>query len=413
MNSNNPSKSKCGLRIALVAPMLSRSATGLSSYVADLVPRLCDAGHQVTVLTTDCGYRGAEVDEIVAIDSRVEMVMFPVKGRLNRRLYRSPELVRWLCKNVARFDVVDIQGIWYLMAVDSARVCKAARVPFIFTPHGMMTQWDWAKRPHFKRVFFNFLLREYWQSAVAVRYLSIGELENSMVGPASPALVIPNGIITRFPKEILGGAEMRGHLNIPQTAPVVLFLGRVTEQKGVLEIIEAFDIAHRHCPETVLCIAGPMNSDPEYADAVRRLAGSVESKDHIHILGPVFGKAKLDLLRAAAIFITLSRNEGLPIAALEALSFGKPAVLTRESNLPEIDEFEAGVTTRLHPPSAAAVLVEMLSDPEWLTEMGSNALRLVEERFSWKAVLPRLIELYETAAYSGSIEPAQQELQRR
>lgn len=405
MNSNKP------LRIALVAPLLSRSATGLSSYVADLVPRLCDAGHHVTVLATDCGYRGAAIDEIVTLDPRVELVVFPVRGAFNRRLYRSPQLVRWLLRNVSRFDVVDIQGVWYLIAVDVARVCKAKRVPFIFTPHGMMTRWDWAKRPGFKRAFFGLMLREYWTSAAAVRYLSEGEFRNSMVGPSGPALVIPNGVTTRTISEISGGAGIREELRIPQDAPVVVFLGRVTEQKGVLEIVQAFDIASRECPEAVLCIAGPMQS--EYGDAVRNLAESVASKRQIRVLGPVFGSAKLELLKAATVFVTLSRNEGMPIAALEALSFSKPAILTVDSNIPEVEEFEAGVITKLDSAAAARALVNLLSNRERLAIMSSNALHLVDERFSWKAVLPRLMNLYRTAAGRGVNGVATPELQSR
>src|SRR5256885_9194858 len=76
------------LRIALVAPMIVKSATGLSSYIRELVPRLCDLGHRVTVVASDCANHGADAGELIEVDSRADLKLFRVIGKLNRRLYR-------------------------------------------------------------------------------------------------------------------------------------------------------------------------------------------------------------------------------------------------------------------------------------------------------------------------------------
>ena len=88
------------LKIGIVAPMVVKSATGLSNYIAELVPELCDAGHHVTVLATNCAYRGAPADEIVSIDGRCTLKLFPSTGRVSRRVYHSAELSAWLRQNV-------------------------------------------------------------------------------------------------------------------------------------------------------------------------------------------------------------------------------------------------------------------------------------------------------------------------
>ena len=124
------------------------------------------------MIASDCGYRAADAGDLMPIDSRAELKLFAVRGRLNRRLYRSPELSRWIRQAVRQFDVVDVQVIWSCIAVDAARACVAAGVPFVITPHGMMTRWDWSKQMTLKRVFFATQLGPVWRCASAIRYLS-------------------------------------------------------------------------------------------------------------------------------------------------------------------------------------------------------------------------------------------------
>jgi len=381
------------LRIALVSPLISKNATGLSSYIAALVPRLCDAGHQVTVIASDCGYRGAEAGELVAIDPRAELKLFTVCGPLDRRLYRCPELKHWMQQSVQQFDVVDVQVIWSCIAVDAARACVAAGVPFVLTPHGMMTRWDWSKQMTLKRIFFATQLGPVWRRAHAIRYLSQGELDSSVVMPPGRYTIIPNAM--ELPSSLNCPATARfarERLGLSDDAQLVLFLGRVTPQKGVIELLQAFERIAVACPRSILAIAGPL--DGEYGEQVRQRAASMAYGDRVRVLGPVFGGVKSDLFAAASVFVTLSKNEGLSIAALEALSFGVPAVLTRASNLPEVELGGGGVITGGDPAVAANALIGLLRNPSRLEQMRGKARRIVERNFSWQAVMPKLSQLY-------------------
>jgi glycosyltransferase involved in cell wall biosynthesis len=390
------------LRIGIVAPMVVKSATGLSNYIAELVPELCDAGQQVTVLATDCAYRGAHADEIVSIDGRCTLKLFPSTGRLSRRVYHSADLSAWLRQNVSQFDVVDIQGLWFWSTVHAARACIVAGVPYVLTPHGMMGRWDWAKRPLAKRIFFRIMLAKCWRSASAVRYLSRGELNNSMVPPIGAAAIIPAAVTLPPPVEAATVARIKVQLRIPEMAPIVVFLGRVNRQKGVLELVQAFDLVRQRCPDAVLAVAGALEG--KYGEAVRELAASVSSHTHVRIVGPVSAEDKAALLAAASVFVTLSRNEGMSSAILEALGNGVPAVCTRDSNLPEIRECSAGVITDLDPVKAADAIAGLLGDDQRRRTMGANARRLVSEQFTWNSVVPRLMALYQLLACGESLK---------
>jgi glycosyltransferase involved in cell wall biosynthesis len=333
------------------------------------------------------------------VDSRANLRVFPVRGAVNRRLYRSVEMSRWLDFAVREFDIVDIQGVWTFIAVDAARACLSAGVPYIVTPHGMMTRWDWSKKRNFKRIFFATRLRKVWRSAFAIRFLSSGELANSMVAPEAPVAVIPNAVqVPTGEKSDTVGRNICARLNLPEKAQIVLFLGRVTEQKGVVELLQAFALVQERCPDAYLVVAGPLEG--AYGEVVRKICAL---NARVRLLGPVFGEEKYDLFRSSTLFVTLSKNEGLPIAALEALSFGVPVVLTADSNLPEVEDFGAGTITTCEPERAARDIVSMLLDSVQLSRMRGSARRMVEERFSWDFVLPQLIQLYQRAASKAAI----------
>jgi glycosyltransferase involved in cell wall biosynthesis len=390
--TGNRARAESSRHIALVAPLLSKSATGPSFYVANLVPHLCDAGYRVTVLATDCGYAGAEAGELVTIDPRAMFKLFHVTGRFNRRVCRSTEMALWLRNSCDAFDVVDIQGIWNWVTADVAQICRSTNLPYVITPHGMMARWDWDKRPLAKRAYFQLVYKECWRSAAAVRFLSAGERDNCMIPPQTPVAVIPNAVSIAENERSEEIARFKVGLNMPATAPMVLFLGRVTPQKGVLELIEAFDIARQRRADAVLAVAGWL--DGGYGEAVQAYASRVGSRDSIRFLGPVHGEVKARLLASASVFVTLSRNEGQPIAVLEALASGIPTVLTVNSNVPEVSEYAAGVITELDPTKAANAISGLLLDEERRRVMAQNARRLAVERFSWNTVLGQLTGLY-------------------
>ena len=92
------------------------------------------------------------VGKLPTIDSRARTLIFPVRGRINRKLYRSSALSKWLSVHIREFDLVDIQGTWAFVNIDAARIATEAGVPYVMTPHGMMTRWDWSKRKLLKRI---------------------------------------------------------------------------------------------------------------------------------------------------------------------------------------------------------------------------------------------------------------------
>jgi glycosyltransferase involved in cell wall biosynthesis len=248
-----------------------------------------------------------------------------------------------------------------------------------------------------KTLFFNAFCSRPWKRAAAIHFLSYGELENSVIETRGRAIVIPNAVARpRDADDPALGLQFRRKFAIPLATPIVLFMGRLQTQKGVIEIIDAFQLLRKRDFNAILVLAG--SGDPSYTRTLAQMASSMDCTHSIRFTGPIYGKDKWGALSSASVFITLSKSEGHPIAPLEAMSFGVPVVLTEKSNIPEVAQYRAGLIVKRSPNDAADALQRILCDKQLAGEMTANAFRLMEERFNWRNILPQMLNLYHTAA---------------
>jgi glycosyltransferase involved in cell wall biosynthesis len=384
------------MRIGLVSTNLTLRSSGMTSFLVGLTAHLCEAGQEITVVTSDLGHRGDASGPIAELDGRVPVSVFPTESALNRRLYRAVGLRQWLARNVSQFDVIHIQGLWSFVTVHSANICARQNVPYIITPHGHTAREDWQRRPVAKTLFFAALCSRVWKRAAAIHFLSKGELENSVIESKGRTVVVPNAV-SRPP---LAGdpalaLQFRQKFAIPLAAPIVLFIGRLHEHKGVAEIIDAFQLLRERGCDAALVLVG--SGDARYTRILAQKAESANRASWIRFTGPLYGQDKWGAFAAASAFITLSKCEGHPIAPLEALSCGVPVVLTEKCNIPEVAQYRAGLIVKRDHVGAADALQQILSDGQLARDMAVNAFRLVEDRFSWRSVLPQMLNLYRAA----------------
>jgi glycosyltransferase involved in cell wall biosynthesis len=381
------------MKIAIFAPLLGVEATGQSMAVANTANSLSGAGHKVTVIATDCGYQGQPVSQFVAMAPAVSVHIFPAAGSLNRRLYRSLELERWIASYVDEFDLLDVHGIWSYSGIAAARTFHAHGKPYTLTPHGTMTRYDWQKSPLRRELFFRLGFGKVWRDADAVRFLSQGEAKTSYYTAKGLSAVIPNGIDLEAPptRKIRNAARTR--LGLPVDAAVLLFLGRITHQKGAKEALAAFELAAKTNSSLYLLLAGP----PEgvYGKEVMVQVQNSLLQNRIMAPGAVSGDTKADYFLAADAFISLSHNEGMSLALLEALAYGLPVILTESSNLDHFAEYGTGIITSHKREEAARAILKMMEDASFREQAGRQARRLVEEKFQWNKVVPQLTALYQ------------------
>ncbi len=176
--------------------------------------------------------------------------------------------------------------------------------------------------------------------------------------------VIPNGV------------EIPVEPGPPEEPAHVLFAGRLSEEKGVEEFLEATAALAR-----VIVGDGPLR--PKVPDAV----GFVPPAE----LGRYYERA--------AVVCVPSRREGYGVVAREAMAWGRPVVATAVGGLR--DAVEDGVTGLVVPPrdpvALRAALERLLGDAPLRAELGANARRRAEEHYSWAAAADSLLAAYDEA----------------
>jgi glycosyltransferase involved in cell wall biosynthesis len=167
-----------------------------------------------------------------------------------------------------------------------------------------------------------------------------------------------NGVdISRFaptPERIRRATELRSQFRIPSDAPVALFVGRLTRDKGICELLQAFLKIENRFPELRLLLVGSFeDGDPLPRDVRERL----EAHHRVILAGPVNDPAPYYAL--ADVLILPSHREGLPTVILEGHAAGRPVIGASATGI--VDLLEDGETGLLFPVGDAPALAEAMS----------------------------------------------------
>jgi alpha-maltose-1-phosphate synthase len=210
---------------------------------------------------------------------------------------------------------------------------------------------------------------------------------------ADPArvVVIHNGI----DPELFRRTEARDALvRLGVQSPYVLFVGRITDQKGIFHLLEA----SRRLPagvQVVLCASAP--DTPEIEERLRRAVAEMPHVRWINEMVPV--DVVTQLYSHAAVFACPSVYEPFGLINLEAMACEMAVVASAVGGILEV--VQDGKTGILVPPSRpdalAAALNQVLASPERAREMGRAGRRRVEAQFSWTSIAERTEQVYAEA----------------
>lgn len=168
----------------------------------------------------------------------------------------------------------------------------------------------------------------------------------------------------------------------------LLFLGEIGPRKGAFDLLEAIaGIAPAQRRALRLDIGG--NGMEQEMRAAIDAAGL---GDCVHFHGFVSGDRKRELLEQADAFVLPSRNEGLPISILEAMSYSQAIVSTPVGGIPEVVRDNGLLVPPGDIPALRAALLR-LTDGNLCEEMGHRSLEIVRD-FYPEAVIPALEAIY-------------------
>ena len=219
-----------------------------------------------------------------------------------------------------------------------------------------------------------------------------------------------NGIdASRFaatPETMRRAAELRRQLGIPADAPVVIFVGRLTCDKGIPELMEAFLRLGNQFPDLRLLLVGCFEDEDSLPVHIRRC---LETHSHVIFAGPVQDTAPYYAI--ADVLVLPSHREGLPTVVLEAHAAGKPVVGALATGI--VDMVVDGETGLLFPvgdvPALADALARLISDRALATKLGLAGQERVKREFQqeqiWEALYREYLGLLQMKELPLSLRP--------
>ena len=225
-------------------------------------------------------------------------------------------------------------------------------------------------------------------------------------GVERPITVIPTGIPLP-PTEAIGPAareSLRARLGFSSQTPLLLYAGRLAQEKNIGWLLEVFARVRSCLPETRLALAGggPHREELEAQAAALGLNGSVL------FLGPVSRREINTLYAAADVFCFPSPSETQGLVIGEARAAGTPCVVVDAGGAPEtVRDGEEGFRVPADDPDGfAARITQILQQPELRSRLRAAAQRKARE-FTPSRMVSRVLQVYARARQQSPQRPSE------
>jgi starch synthase len=393
---------------------------GAGVHVEYLTRELAGLGHCVQVRSFgDQDERGGNLS-VVGVQPPVEL-----KGEDLRHTKLFATLLQDLAMSAttSNIDVVHCHT-WYTHFA-GCLVKHLQSVPLVLTTHSLEPHRPW-KVEQLGTAYHvsTWIERTAYQNAdgvVAVSQAMKRDVHDLYGVPHDRIRVIHNGIDPQQYRPTPNVGTLTEY-DIDPDVPYVLFVGRITRQKGIIHLVNAIRFFHSGA-QVVLCAGAP--DTPEIAKemdaAVAR--ARAQSGHKIVWIREMLPKDKvITLYTHAAIFVCPSVYEPFGIINLEAMACETPVVASAVGGIPEVVEHgETGLlvvpetisATEVEPRHAeqfsrdlAAAVNVLLDDPELRSVMAQKARARVEREFSWTSIARQTASFYEEVVARHRTHPA-------
>lgn len=229
-----------------------------------------------------------------------------------------------------------------------------------------------------------------------------------VVSPSQQAFLVKEGILPQGKAKVIGVGSIcgvnplrfhddldarlriRNDLGIAHEATVILFVGRLNREKGILDLAAAFDTIAKHYSNVALLLVGA-----EEDIAFRQIQETCYAElDRLHYVS--FTRTPEHYIAAADIFCLPSYREGLPMTILESAACGVPSVASRIYGITDaVEEGKTGLLFTAHDVSGLTQsLSTLIEDKSLRQQMGEAARLRVLDLFLSDNITEELLTLY-------------------
>ena len=415
------------MRLLLITPSYPPMLGGGAIYASALARRLAEQGDRVTVLTTtarsDVDYWGGTAHPDAVEESqegsiqviRCGVASFPggraallawrkamiclsaVPGdhsaalrAMARRVPAIPVLDR-LVPRLGEYDLVHTFNLsWECPSVSAWGIARSRGLPLVITPFLHM-----GKGSQDRVARNNLMDHQLGLLRDADAVLTLTDIEatglHHLGVERRRVHVVGGGLESPLPTVAEGFVEgVLEHYEL--TPPLILFVGRVSADKGALDAVRAMGLLQELDLDATLVLVGEQT--PEFIRHTRRIDSPLSRA--IRPLGIVDEQRKQALLAASTMLVLPSRADSFGIVLLEAWAHGKPVIGARAGGIPGvIRDGEDGLLVDCGDVGAlAAAMAELLRDEQRAEWLGTNGQKKLATAYTWDHVHARHAAIY-------------------
>ncbi|MBL8524497.1 MAG: glycosyltransferase family 4 protein [Betaproteobacteria bacterium] len=289
----------------------------------------------------------------------------------------------------SKFDLIN--ALWlYPDAVAAARMAKRLGIPMVPAALGCDVN----------RMFHEADKRDRILDMLnhAPRVISVSDgLRESMAAAGIPKArisTIANGVNSDlfFNRD---KQEERARLGLPADRKIIVYVGRLSEEKGLTTLVSAAAQLHDRGIDFFLCIVG---DGPQMAE-LRENAATLGVASNIRFVGHQDHDAIAGWLGACDVFCLPSLREGCPNVVIEALASGRPVVASRVGGIPDMVVDSTGILIPPQEPAALATALESALQRDW----NERAIAESVSGNTWRAAAETYAGIYRDAVESRTV----------
>ena len=388
----------------------------IGGYAGDAVQMVAiakglnDKDHEVVIATTDGdGYSYDETKskmyapirkklleangKIIKIDG---MSVYPIHCLSSRFGMYCPSAAKEARKIIKKFDVVYVINWYYHLGMVFAKISHELKIPLIVGPMASLEDVARSTKKRQKLLADRMYTNDMLKNSNGFHCVGNQEKESLVKLGVNPnkIQVIDNAIMVDDKKNIKK-TEIFKKIDLSQNKdPFLITIGRIDPKKGLELLLLTFSKLLKKYKNLILVIVGTGNK--QYVKTIKHLVDELNIQDSVKFTGYVTEAEKIELLSSARLFVATSQSDIHTTTAIEALAIGKPVVITKNSDFPEIDDYQAGITVESTHESIFNAISELLDNETKIQKFSDNAKRLVEEKFLLKNQIDKYENMFRT-----------------
>lgn len=284
-------------------------------------------------------------------------------------------------------DVIHLHALWAPLLHGACKWANYNGVPIVWSPHGMLTPWAMNNKRWKKLAAWCLYQRRDLSNAALLHATAQSEVDDlRRLGLKNKVVIAPLGV------DIHDRIEHIRHINGKKT---LLFVSRVQRKKGLENLVKAWVLLPSAIrSKWTVRVVGP---DQEgHTDELKELCARLVVENDFEFVGPRYGDDLAREYASADLFVLPTHSENFGSVVIEALEHRVPVICTKGAPWEELETHECGwwIDIGAEPLAMALKNAMTLADSKRLA-MGERGRKLVEEKYTWEAVVKRLEQAYE------------------